>query len=111
MPRPAGLVVIHQATDTDQQAVVHLLAAQLHEHGVQTSTAKLTAAVEGILQYPERGSLLVAKVTGRPVGCVCCGERTSNGPAAFGVLGDDDIAGAGHRVDPDRTPHRRDPLG
>lgn len=38
------------------------------ESGIQTSMAVLTAAVTGILQHPERGTLLVATLSGRPVG-------------------------------------------
>ena len=68
MPRPLISVVIQRAADADQQAIVDLLAAQLHEHRVQTSMAVLTAAVAGILQHPERGALLAATLSGRPVG-------------------------------------------
>jgi GNAT superfamily N-acetyltransferase len=62
------MMPIRQATAADRDAVLHLLAAQLAEHGIDTPAAGIRTAVDGILADPERGRLLVAVEDGRPVG-------------------------------------------
>lgn len=59
---------VRTITRADLEPVTSLLVAQLREHRVDTPATKVAAAVEGILDHPERGRILVAVLAGRPVG-------------------------------------------
>ena len=61
-------VVIRPATEADREVVINLLLVQLHEHGIPIQMAELAAAVNGVLDRPERGKLFVATLQGIPVG-------------------------------------------
>jgi GNAT superfamily N-acetyltransferase len=50
----------------DRGQIIDLLRAQLEDHDVAVSTARLAAAVDGVLEHPERGFFHVAR-TGRTV--------------------------------------------
>jgi GNAT superfamily N-acetyltransferase len=56
------------ATAADQEAIIHLLLTQLHEHGITIQVAEIAAAVEGVFYRPERGSLFVAMMRGIIIG-------------------------------------------
>jgi GNAT superfamily N-acetyltransferase len=60
--------MIRPATAADQEAIIHLLLTQLHEHGITIQATEIAAAVEGVLYRPERGSLFVAMMRGIVVG-------------------------------------------
>jgi GNAT superfamily N-acetyltransferase len=61
-------VVIRPATEADQEVIIHLLLAQLHEHGMTIQVSEIAAAVEGVLYRPERGSLFVVAMQGIIIG-------------------------------------------
>lgn len=61
-------VTIQAATAADRDLVIDLLSAQLREHHIPIPAMELAAAVDGVLQRPERGTLLVAVVDGLSVG-------------------------------------------
>jgi len=60
--------MIRPATELDQEAIIHLLLAQLHEHGMTIQATEIAAAVEGVFYRPERGSLFVATMQGIIIG-------------------------------------------
>jgi GNAT superfamily N-acetyltransferase len=60
--------MIRPATEADQEAVINLLLAQLHEHGIMIQATEIAAAVEGVFYRPERGSLFVATMQGIIIG-------------------------------------------
>ncbi len=59
MPDTSTSVMIRPATEADQEAVINLLLAQLHEHDITIQVTEIAAALEGVLDRPERGSLFV----------------------------------------------------
>ncbi|HXH10887.1 MAG TPA: GNAT family N-acetyltransferase [Alphaproteobacteria bacterium] len=61
-------IVICQATAADREAVIELLLAQFREHDISLSAAALTAAIDGVLEHPEWGSVFVATLEGTPIG-------------------------------------------
>ncbi len=68
MPGTSASVMIRPATELDQEAIIHLLLAQLHEHGMTIQATEIAAAVEGVFYRPERGSLFVATMQGIIIG-------------------------------------------
>lgn len=64
-------VQIESATITDLPMVVELLSRQLRDHGITQSTTTLEHAVGGILEVPERGHVLIARLDGEIVGLAC----------------------------------------
>lgn len=68
MPGISTSIVIRPATEADQEVIINLLLAQLHEHGITIQVSEMAAAVEGVLYRPERGSLFVATMQGIIIG-------------------------------------------
>jgi len=60
-------VVILAAESADRDAVTDLLAAQFREHDIAISPERLAAGVDGVLDDPGRGVLLLARLDGQPV--------------------------------------------
>jgi GNAT superfamily N-acetyltransferase len=58
--RPSPSVVIRPAARADREFLIDLLLTQLHEHGIRIRETALARAIDGVLDRPERGSLLVA---------------------------------------------------
>jgi GNAT superfamily N-acetyltransferase len=73
-PRPGGIeaamgqVPIRRADPRDRDAVLTLLLAQLRAHHNPTPDAAVARALDGLLEHPERGAVLVATLDGRIVG-------------------------------------------
>lgn len=61
-------VTIRRCLPTDRDAVLALLLAQLGEHDSTMPEAEIAAGLDGMLQQPERGVVLVAAQDGRIVG-------------------------------------------
>jgi len=59
---------IRVAGRADREALRALLGAQLREHGIRLERAVLGRAIDGLLERPERGRLLLAERSGRPLG-------------------------------------------
>src|SRR5690242_3363495 len=59
---------VRAAAPADLDAVIALLVAQLREHAIDTATASIAAAADGIVRHPERGCILVACEAGAIVG-------------------------------------------
>ncbi len=59
---------IAPAGRAERAAVIELLAAQLAEHDIALPTASLASAVDGVLEVPARGILLLAHLGEAPVG-------------------------------------------
>ena len=59
---------IRVAGRTDREALRALLGAQLREHGIPLERAALGRAIDGLIERPERGRLLLAERSGRPLG-------------------------------------------
>lgn len=59
---------IRRATAADRDDLVRLLLAQLGDHGIDVGTDRLTSAVDGVLDVPGRGLLLVARDAGTAIG-------------------------------------------
>ena len=60
-------MVILAAESADRAAVTDLLAAQFREHDIAISPERLAAGVDGVLDDPGRGVLLLARLDGQPV--------------------------------------------
>ncbi len=61
-------VTIHVATRADREDVLRLLALQFAEHDIFLETARLEYVVDGQLDTPRNGRMLVARLEGRVVG-------------------------------------------
>ena len=61
-------VQIRSATVADRDAVIALLHAQLSEHQIDLSDAATARAIDGVLQQPELGRLLIATLEGKALG-------------------------------------------
>lgn len=60
-------MVIRPATAGDRAVVTDLLAAQFREHDIPLAQQALAAGVDGVLDDPARGVVLLALVEGEPV--------------------------------------------
>jgi GNAT superfamily N-acetyltransferase len=61
-------VTIHIATRADRDDVLRLLALQFAEHDIFLEAARLEHVVDGQLDTPRNGRILVARLDGRVVG-------------------------------------------
>lgn len=61
-------VAIRPCLPADRDAVLALLLAQLQEHDNTTPTAEVAAGLDGLLEHPERGAVLVAARDDRVIG-------------------------------------------
>lgn len=52
---------IEPLTPTDREHAVRLLVAQLREHGIDTPEEGVRGAIEGALEVPSRGRLLIVR--------------------------------------------------
>lgn len=68
MSLPDTDVQVRPVTAADRGAVVALMLAQFREHDIGLDGAGVQRAVDGVLQQPEWGRLLLATHAGTPVG-------------------------------------------
>jgi GNAT superfamily N-acetyltransferase len=68
---PPSDLTLARATRADRAALLELLAAQLGEHDIALGDERLGRAIDGLLEDPDRGALLVAKRGGETVGVAC----------------------------------------
>ena len=68
MRHSSAEVDVRTATAADRDAVVGLMRAQFREHQIALDDAGIARAVDGVLQHPDWGRLLVATRTGTAVG-------------------------------------------
>lgn len=59
---------IRPATAADRDAVIALLLAQLREHEIELGDAGAARAIDGVLQQPDWGRLLIATLDGNTIG-------------------------------------------
>jgi GNAT superfamily N-acetyltransferase len=59
---------VRSATFADREILARLLAAQLAEHGISLDAPLLAAAIDGVIERPERGRFLIARASGEDVG-------------------------------------------
>ena len=59
---------IRCATTGDRDVVLALLRTQLREHRIATPDDAIASALDGLLQHPQRGAVLVATIDGDVVG-------------------------------------------
>jgi GNAT superfamily N-acetyltransferase len=67
MSGPPALA-IRVAAASDREALRALLEAQLREHEIPIESAALERAIDGVLERPERGRMLLAEQGGRAIG-------------------------------------------
>jgi GNAT superfamily N-acetyltransferase len=61
-------VLIQRATADDVEAILPLLAVQLAEHGMGKDDSTLRGAIRGLIEWPERGAILIARRSAETVG-------------------------------------------
>jgi len=61
-------VLVRPVTAADRGAVIALMRAQFREHGIGLDEVGIGRAVDGVLQQPDWGHLLLATRAGTPVG-------------------------------------------
>ncbi len=61
-------IAIRCCAAADRDEVLSLLAAQLREHDSTLPDTSISAALDGMLERPDRGAVLVAQLDGRIVG-------------------------------------------
>lgn len=61
-------ITIDIASRADRDALLHLLTRQFAEHDIHLGSEKLGYAIDGLLEEPRRGRILVARFEDRIVG-------------------------------------------